>query len=74
MKQSDMETITTAASWCEIVCNEIERTDETAALLDACQKVSDVVRGMDGTYSEEQAAEMAQQMMDVIKVQGSINA
>jgi hypothetical protein len=47
MNERDMETITTAASWCEIVCNEIEPTEETAALLDACQKVSKIVRGME---------------------------
>lgn len=70
MNQRDMETITNAASWCEVVCNEIERTGETAALLDACQSVSVIVRGMDGTYSEEEVARLKKEMIDIIKSEG----
>lgn len=50
MNQKDMDTITTAASWCEIVCNEIERTEETAALLDACARVSETARLLEDDF------------------------
>lgn len=69
-----METIQDAASLCEIVCNEIELTSETSELIDACKKVSSIVRGMDDAYFEERASEIAEAMVDAIGAESGNNA
>lgn len=74
MNRRDMETIQDAASFCEIVCNEIERTNETSEIIDACQRVSNIVRGMDETCSEVRASEITEAAMNVIRAERGNNA